>query len=135
MNYTSSNAFNLVSANKTIDRIFFHINEHYKKIPLTLDINDKFALSGKAAAILQGASVVPVNQIVLVTNDDFLMSVIRDVIPNEIANKGVLKFKDRTVIYFDGFIVEFWKVERTLTIVIAGGIYSQLISEIPSELL
>lgn len=135
MNYTSRNAFNLVSANRTIDRIFFYIDEHYKKIPLTLDINDKLVLSGKAAAILQGATVVPVNQIVLVTDDDLLASIIRDVIPNKIANKGVIKFKDRTVFFFDGFILEFWKLDISLTIVVAEGIYSQLISEIPSDLL
>ena len=84
---------------------------------------------------MQGETVVPVNQIVLVTDDDVVSSVIRDVIPNEITNKGVIKFKDRTVFIFDGFILEFWKLDLTLTIVVADGIYSQLISQIPSELL
>lgn len=135
MNYTSRNAFNLALANRTIDRIYFHIDEHYKTIPLTIDLNAKLVLSGKAAAILQGATVVPVNQIVFVTDDTLLSTVIRDVIPNQVANKGVIKFKDRTVFFFDGFILEFWKLNTTITVAVADGIYSQLISEIPLELL
>lgn len=134
MNYQTKNVFQNKFANQTIDLIYYQIDEFAKSNSITLNLSEDFGLTGKAAAVLQDSEFDDLKQIVFAVSDSAIYKIITNELPKLITYKGVVKFKERTIFYFDDFIIEFWLME-TLNIIDVDTIKVQLIEEIPPILL
>jgi len=132
MNYTENEVFDIVDANRTVDMIYFKIQKYIDEnaVPL-LDLTKDMALSGAAAANLQGSSH-PIKNIILVTSNDTLYSIFLKVI-DDIQCTELVKFKEKTLITNPLFIIEFWMLNFQLTVTLASGIYVQPKLEIPEN--
>lgn len=134
MSYQTKNVFQNKLANQTIDLIYYQIDEYAKSNSITLNLSEDFGLTGKAAAVLQDSEFDDLKQIVFAVSDSAIYKIITNELPKLITYKGVVKFKERTIFYFDDFIIEFWLLE-TLNIIDVDTIKVQLLEEIPTILL
>jgi hypothetical protein len=132
MNYTENEVFDIVDANRTVDMIYFKIQKYIDEnaVPL-LDLTKDMALSGAAAANLQGSSH-PIKNIVLVTSEETLYNIFLKVV-DEIQCTELVKFKEKTLITNPLFIIEFWMLNFALNVTLASDIYVQTKLEIPEN--
>lgn len=132
MNYTENEVFDIVDANRTVDMIYFKIQKYIDEnaVPL-LDLTKDMALSGAAAANLQGSSH-PIKNIVLVTSEETLYNIFLKVV-DEIKCTELVKFKEKTLITNSLFIIEFWMLNFALNVTLASDIYVQTKLEIPEN--
>ncbi len=123
--------FDSVQVNAQLDRMYYEIGQ---AMP-ALAINTVMCLTGRAAAELQDAPPQDCNQIVFIVNDVPLYGFVQSGLPKIMPNKGVLTFKERTIFYMDGFVLEVWYQVAALNIVLRSGVYLQNIDDINEILL
>lgn len=135
MNYNEKQVFDIPLANNTIDLLFYLIQSYASKNEIEgIDLTKYFALSGKAAKVLQGGSVTSVNSITLVTNDQKIFNIIA-IIVDDIESKEVLKFKNKITIENPNFFIEVHNLTEVLNITSVDGVIVQQLNEIPENLL
>lgn len=121
--------FNNQNVNFILNKIYEFLE---KKIS---DAREKLVLTGRAAAILQGEKVNTPEQVVLMTNDSDLYSIVISDLEGVLDLKGVLKFQNRCLFYFPDFFLEIWKSEDSLDVIRIDTIYCQTFATIPEILL
>lgn len=106
MKFSSNKIFDNSNVNAILDRIW------YECLQVNANVNDLICLSGRAGDNLQKpeAEWQPCKNIIIVVKDDELYSFIMSSLGNLIKNKGVIKFNERILFYFDDFYLEFWKI-------------------------
>jgi len=130
--YSKFKVFADGSANAALDRMYYEIAA---AMPDFL-INDHMCLTGRAAAILQGASAQLCDNVIFLVNDADLYALIQNELPKKLPNKGVLRFRERTIFYIEAMIVEIWFEPGTaIGKVMASGVYVQGINQINPILL
>ncbi|WP_298119299.1 hypothetical protein [Flavobacterium sp.] len=135
MNYNQKQVFDIPMANNTIDLLFFLIESYATKNQIEdIDLTKYFALSGKAAKVLQGGSVTSVNSITLVTNQQKIYNIIA-IIVDDIDSKETLKFKNKITIENSNFFIEIHNLLDVLNITSIDGVIVQQLTEIPEKLL
>lgn len=120
-----------MQVNSQLDRMYYEIALALPE----LDVNTVMCLTGRAAAELQGADPLPCAQVVFLVNDPELYSFVQGTLPKKLANKGVLKFKERTVFYLEGCVLEIWYQAGAIDIQVYAGVYVQNIDDINEILL
>lgn len=120
MTYASANIFSDPRINALCDRIYALM---YQAMPASesqdLDyIYKAFLLSGRPAAILQGATTQPVDNIVFQTSNEILFSWCRDNLAKRIGNCKSIIFKERILIYPNDYIFEILFSQTPLSLVI-----------------
>lgn len=136
MSYSSVGVFANPKVNQTIDLVRFHIDAFCKEQDPILTMDSIFVLSGKAAFDIQEAESNPVKNIVFVTDNEILFRFVLYGLQQKIKHSGVVKFKDRVLLYFSEFFMEIWFTEKELIIVDTGnGIKLLTQTDIPIETL
>ena len=130
--FSTNKVFTDSAVNAMIDKIYFELN---RGLP-AVNLNNSICLTGRAAAILQGAAATPCDNIIFVVNHAELYEFVQYMLPKSITHQGVLKFKERTIIYVNAAIIEVWfdasaKVAKSPV----NGVYVQTINEINPILL
>jgi hypothetical protein len=131
MNYTADKIFNNPLINTFIDNVVFRLMQFIADEELSLDIKTVFALSGKAAAILQGETSTPVKNIIFVVKDEELFSFLKTM--DYPLTKRIV-FQEKVLFYYADAYFEFHLVD-TFTKVNYNSISLQLDSEIQPEFL
>jgi len=129
--FTIKNIFGNSTINTIMDRLYY-------EIALALpdaDLNTGMCLTGRAAVHLHAISAEACNNVIMLTNDADIYNFVQNILPSKMPNKGVVKFKERTIFYFDGLVLEFWYQTESITTVLRSGIYVQEYSEINPILL
>lgn len=114
-----------------LDMIYHNIEASIENV----GINTKMALSGKAAVDLQDSTTGAVDNVIFVTNDDDVYTYIQQALPAKVGCTGAILFRERTILYFENFVVEIWKVDGAIGITLAKDIYVQDKSKINPILL
>jgi hypothetical protein len=131
-NYSKNKVFTDGAVNAIIDKIHYELA---RGIPW-VNLNASMCLTGRAAAILQGADTAPCDNIIFVVNKQELYAHIQYILPKTIAHKGVIRFKERTIMYLDAAIIEVWfDTSAVAAKSPVGGVYVQNINEIDPILL
>jgi hypothetical protein len=131
-NYSKNRVFTDGGVNAIIDKIHYELA---RGIPFVI-LNASMCLTGRAAAILQGADTAPCDNIIFIVNKQELYAHIQYILPKSISHKGVLRFKERTIIYLESAIVEVWfDTSAVVAKSPVGGVYVQNIKEINPILL
>lgn len=138
MSYTTENIFSDPRINALCDRIY---EVMYEALPPT-EVQPEdyiylaFALSGKAAAILQEAAAAPVNNVVFQTSNETLFAWCSQNLAEKLGNCRRISYKERIFLYPNGYYVEILFSEAALDLVNhATNIYLNNISVIPEETL
>ena len=130
--YSKFRVFTDGSVNTILDRIYYEIETGLPDF----NVNDHMCLTGRAAAILQGAASQECNNVIFLVNDAGLYDFIQSSLPKKLPNKGVLKFRERTIFYLEGMIMEIWFEPGTaIGKVMASGVYVQSTNQINPILL
>lgn len=138
MSYTSENIFSDPRINALCDRIYALM---YEALPPTgaeaLNyIYVGFVLSGRAGAILQGATQQPVKNIVFETSNPLLFAWCKSNLAEKFVNCKRIILKERILIYPNDFIVEILFSESVLDAVqIETDIFANTIGKIPNQTL
>jgi hypothetical protein len=131
-NYSTNKIFTDASVNAMIDRIYYELTA---SLP-DYNLNGCFCLTGRAAAILQGAEELQCDNIIFITNEPEVYGFILNTLPKKIQHSGVLKFKERAIYQFSTAIIEFWfDPEASVVKFPVKGVYVQSIKEINPILL
>jgi len=125
-NYSTNKIFADSKINTAIDRLHYEIGVALPE----LVVDDHIELTGRAAAILQGQAVQACKNVILLVNDASAYSFIQNGLPKKLTHKGVVKFKERTIYYLEGLILEIWYVVYPMDKLLAGGVYVQHITKI-----
>lgn len=131
MNYTENEVFDIVDANRTVDIIYDLISKEITAKELSIDITKRMALSGAAAANLQGANHL-IKNIILVTDDQNLYNIFLKIV-DSVKCDELVKFTAKTLITNPKFIIEFWMLDFELNVSLASDIYVQTKLEIPEN--
>lgn len=94
-----------------------------------------FLLSGRAGAILQGATEQPILNVIFETNNTILYDWCKTVLPSKLAQCKYINFKERMLLYPQDLFFEIWFSETLDAQNYSGNIYSQKTSLIPEETL
>lgn len=131
MNYSINKIFADSTVNALLDRLYYDIVTQLPEIT----IPDCFALTGRAAAILQGATDAPLENIVFITDNKDVFTFVQLKLNNYFRAAGAIVFKERVLFYSEGVYIEIWTTNDTLNIVDSSGIYMQHIDDIAEILL
>lgn len=136
MSYVTDTIFEDTRLNALIDKIY---DEMYARFPATESedvryIEKTFLLSGRAADILQGATVQPIKNIVFQTKNEILYNFCKNELPKIFQCKAVF-FKERILVYPLDYFFEVWlnAPEDSLTLVVQGTNFILDESLIPEE--
>jgi hypothetical protein len=137
MSYTSENIFE-PRINAICDRIYSLLYEFLP--PEESEAEDyiylAFVLSGKAAAILQGETAEPINNIVFETSNETLFAWCKANLAEKLGNCRRIIFKERILIYPNDYIFEILFSATALDPELhATNIYLNNILNIPEETL
>lgn len=138
MSYTSENIFEDPRINAICDHIYAVM---YEALPPTEEedlryIYKTFVLSGRTAAIFQGATAQPVDNIVFETSSEILFAWCKANLSEKLGNCKRIIFKERMLIYPNDYIVEILFSETALDIVsYETHIFLNNSSSIPTETL
>ena len=138
MSYTSENIFSDTRINALCDRIYAVM---YEALPPTEAqpedyIYLAFVLSGRSAAILQGETAAPINNIVFETSNETLFAWCSQNLAEKLGNCRRISFKERILLYPNGYYVEVLFSDTALDLVTyETNIYLNNISIIPEETL
>lgn len=130
MNFTQDKIFESATTNAFIDRIVYELIEFIIAEELSVNLKDVFALSGKAAAILQDDDDAPVKNIIFVCKNEDIFNYIKT---SKTLEKNRVVTKD-SVFMYQGAFYEFHFLEEFTKIDI-NSISVQDITEIPTEYL
>lgn len=130
MNFTQDKIFESAVTNTFIDRIVYELIQFIIAEELSVNLKDVFALSGKAAAILQDDDDEPVKNIIFVCKDENIFNYIKT---SKTLEKNRVVTKD-SVFMYQGAFYEFHFLEEFTKIDI-NSISVQDITEIPTEYL
>lgn len=117
--FITTNVFNSRTVNATIDNLHYQFSEYCKLNYPNIHIESDMALTGKAAAIWQGKSASDVSVIVFAVKTAQILQIFSDVISKLVRNNGVVKFKERSIFYYDNFIIEIWIIESIIPIYVS----------------
>lgn len=119
--YSKNQIFTNGNVNAIIDRLHYEIATGMPGIIL----QDVMCLTGRAAAQLQGDLVASCNNVIFLVNDAALYAYIQGPVAKKLNENGVLKYKERTIFYFSGLIIEIWKVAYPMEKLLISGVYMQ----------
>jgi hypothetical protein len=131
MNYTADKIFQNPAVNTFIDNVIFRSIAYLTANFPLVDIKTVFALSGKAAAILQGETLSEVNNIIFVVTSEELFSFLKTM---DYPLTRRIVFQEKVLFYHADAFFEFHLVE-SFTKVDYNSISLQLDSEIITEFL
>lgn len=132
MSYSANKIFKDSKINALLDNLYYQII----KGSSVQDLSSIFVLSGKAAAILQGAADEPLKNIVFQTNDAKILQFAQFEIKNIINSiTGVIAFKDRVLLYYKECYIEIWYNAAAIATVVVNNVELQDINEINPVLL
>lgn len=135
--YQLNEIFENPTVNQLCDLIFSKLLEKFpaqSSDPTNDFLYKGFILSGRAAAILQGETNIPLNNIVFETYQTEIYKYLQVVLPSTFKS-SVIAFKERILFYYAGLYFEFWWSEDPLNEIEISGIYVQTLSNIPSPTL
>ena len=144
MSYQSKQVFKNDRINAVIDYIFENLIIAFPppvEDGTAYTVYGRMILSGKAAAILQGESDSPVNNITLQTDKlEFYLWCVKNL--PRIFNCRKIAFKNQLLLYPNDFFIEIWytptiedDVDSGLKISVVDTIFVQQIAYIPTETL
>jgi len=95
MNYGEKKVFDQNEANRFIDLLYYQIENYITENTTEgISLDSQIALSGTAAAKMQGASITQFKQIVIVVSNVTLFKII-DKIIELVPAEGVIRFKEK----------------------------------------
>ena len=116
--------------NVLCDQILGNLRENFK------DGTDKIALSGRLSCNLQKVEEIPIRNIVFITDNqdiyNYFQKECRIISP---TSTGAVKFKNRTLLYFEQLYFEFWLSDHQLEIIKFKELPLQKINQIPDSTL
>ena len=137
MSYTSEKIFAEERVNNILDYLFTKLVE---KFPATIPDPDNdyvykgLLLTGKASAIMQGATNVEIKNITLQVDDELIYNFLYDIIP-KLFNCKVIIFKERILFYPFDLFFEIWLTPGDLKPILNTTVYVQDTIFIPTETL
>lgn len=129
--YTSEQVFTDNNINAICNAMFDALITEFSENTL----NQKFAVTGSVAKIIQGAANTPVYVIPFITNDVAVYDFLHNNISSIILTEGVIGFTDHFQVITSRVYIEFWKTQSVLTLIDSNGIFSQSQIEIPNYIL
>jgi hypothetical protein len=131
MSYSKNKIFADSTINAVLDLMLYEIEAGLPGVEFT----DRFCLSGRVAANLQGAAKGNCDNVVFITNSDEIYAFIQDHLPDKVKHTGLIKFRERTLFYFGQLYVEIWYRDVNLSPILVENIYVQPLAKIPAETL
>jgi hypothetical protein len=130
--FSNARIFEDSNINAILDRMYYELMQEF-----TLnDVDKGLCLSGLAAAILQGNRTGECSNIIFEVDDPDIYAFIQFILPEKLANKGVIQYKERTLYYFDGLYLEIWWSATAMGLnVTADGVIVRRFAEINPILL
>ena len=113
MNYVNEQIFTDNRLNILADKLFYYLDEKFT----FKSIKEKFLLTGKVAALMQGHGTSPASNFIFVTNDQEIYNFLLLRINDFMKAKTVIKFKERIVLDFDFCKIEIWKYNGNFSFV------------------
>lgn len=102
--YSIRKFFSNSNWNAIIDNMYYHLTNQFGS-----NLNLSFGLTGRAAAIHQG--FIPASgcdNVIFITNNAGIYSFVKEQLPGLLPNEGVIKFKERTLFYWNDLYIEIW---------------------------
>ncbi|MFL9844761.1 hypothetical protein [Flavobacterium rhizosphaerae] len=130
-NFSKSKTFQDTNVSAILDLIYGTITAQFPEV----EIHEVMCLTGRAAAILQGAEETECKNVVLLLNDSDMYGFIQQSLPKKIDHSGCIKFVERTLFQFPGLYLEIWYQEGPINIIATQGVYVQHIDDINPILL
>ena len=135
--YTDHTIFDNPQVNSICDYIFAKLVAQFPPDVSDLEndfIYKGFILSGRGAAIMQGASGILLENIIFQTYQEEIYRYLKTNLA-DIFKCPVIIFKERILCYPLGFYFEIWWSDDPLNETLNSGIYIQQTASIPSETL
>lgn len=126
MSFSLAMIFNDAQINWTCDRILLFLSEKYSDE----EIKTHFALSGRAAAILQSTSTLPVENVLFITADSKMYSDLKQ-LKNSLKGLACSVFSNRILLYMPEMYYEIWFSSEPLDTLIVSGVNVQSLTQIP----
>jgi hypothetical protein len=130
MSYSSLNIIDDPEVNWICDKLIAFVKQEFTGE----ESETRFALSGRASAIMQGMATNPIQNIIFITDDFKIYDYLKTIKKNMLAS-GIIIYKNRILLYFPTIYVEIWFSNEPLNIVDFSGIKIQDIDQIPRQTL
>lgn len=135
MSYQTEEIFADARLNAIADHIIARATTSMAVLNPGLDVPSSIVLSGRAAAIMQGAAAAEINNVVFQVQSELLFSWLVKNLPREFGCKSI-GFKERLLAYPLDYFVEVWySPGEAVKPVAVHGITMQQIEFIPEETL
>lgn len=125
--------FGIPEANTVMNILHKKVEEYIIENDLRIEVYDVFALSGKAAAILQTQATEPIQNIVFTVQDNDLLNYFQKNIHLFFRNKGVFLFQNRIIVNFEGFTIELWNLPGDIIYSAEFEMYVHDFNDIPKD--
>ena len=104
MNYVNEQIFTDNRLNILADKLFYYLDQKFT----FNNVKEKFLLTGKVSALLQGHGTSPASNFIFITNDSEIYIYLLLKVNDFMKAKMVMKFKERIVLDFGYCKIEVW---------------------------